>query len=396
MLLTKEVEMTWTHANKKYFIERGYRFTYYKDKFMCKVEDLKNSSEKKISYICDYCDDEYETSYKNYKKGKLSVIQKDACPHCAVKKSHEIRDKKGNKTIATSSYNKEKQIIFLSKLHKSLSDKNYLLLPYVYTEAKQKMMYICKEHKNLGIQIADAFNLSKETQQCKGCIYDHASKTRGFDFDDAKSIIEESGQNKLLSTTYTRANDRNLSISCALCGKPYTTSLQKYQSNHQTICPFCRKKISFGENSAHWKGGVSSLNSFLRRSIRQWKINFLKAADYKCDISNKHGYLEVHHLYKNFKDIVSETLMLTHLDLRENISEYSQNELKLLAKTCLDLHYKYGLGVCILREYHLDFHTFYGHFNNTPEQYFDFKKEKQLELSQESQNDDSLLLCSNE
>jgi hypothetical protein len=104
----------------------------------------------------------------------------------------------------------------------------------------------------------------------------------------------------------------------------------------------------------------------------------------------------VHHLYKNFKDIVSETLMLTHLDLRENISEYSQNELKLLAKTCLDLHYKYGLGVCILREYHLDFHTFYGHFNNTPEQYFDFKKEKQLELSQESQNDDSLLLCSNE
>lgn len=396
MLLTKEVEMTWTHANKKYFIEKGYHFTNYKDKFMCKVEDLKNSSEKKISYICDYCDEEYETSYKNYKKGRLSVIQKDACPHCTARKAHEVRKLNGTESIIGNKYNKKKQMNFILKLHKSVFNKNYLLLPYVYTDAKQKMMYVCQKHKNLGIQIAEAFNLSEETQQCKGCIYDHAHKTRGFDFNDAKSIIEESGQNKLLSTIYTRANDRNLSISCALCGKPYTTSLQKYQSNHQTICPSCRKKISFGENSAHWKGGVSSLNSFLRRSVRQWKTNSLKAADYKCDISNKYGYLEVHHLYKNFKDIVSETLMLTHLDLRENISEYSQNELKLLAKTCLDLHYKYGLGVCILREYHLDFHTFYGHFNNTPEQYFDFKKEKQLELSQESQNDDSLLLCSNE
>lgn len=44
MLLTKEVEITWTHANKKYFVERGYRFTYYKDKFMCKVEDLKKKN----------------------------------------------------------------------------------------------------------------------------------------------------------------------------------------------------------------------------------------------------------------------------------------------------------------------------------------------------------------
>ncbi len=40
--------------------------------------------------------------------------------------------------------------------------------------------------------------------------------------------------------------------------------------------------------------------------------------------------------------------------------------------------------------------NFMGHFNNTPEQYFLFKKEKQAELFQENQNIDSLLLCSNE
>ena len=190
-------------------------------------------------------------------------------------------------------------------------------------------------------------------------------------------MIEKDGKNKLLSNNYTKANDHNLSISCALCGEPYTTSLQKFKDRNQIICPSCRKKISFGENAAHWKGGISSLNSFLRTSINRWKQDSLKNSNYLCDISMKHGYFEIHHLYKNFKDIVEETLNLTNLDIRKNIGEYSQEELKLLSDTCINLHYKYGLGVCILQKYHLEFHDIYGHFNNTSEQYFEFKKIKQ-------------------
>ena len=395
MLLTKEVEMTWTHANKRYFIEKGYCFTKYNDKFMCRIEDLNDTSEKKILYICDYCGEENQTSYKHYKRGKLQV-DKDDCPHCAVRKAHEIRKITGKTTMAKSRYNTLKQENFILKLHKSVYDKNYMLLPYVYTNAKQKMMYVCKKHYNLVVQVATAFNLSNEPHQCKGCIYDNAKEVQGFNFDDAKYIIEKSGENKLLSTVYTHANDRNLSISCSLCGNPYTTSLQKYQDRHQIICPSCRKKISFGKNSAHWKGGRSSLNSFLRASLKEWKSDSLKAANYQCDITHKNGYLEVHHLYKNFRDVVSETLEVTHLDLRDNVGKYSQEELKLLSETCVNLHYKYGLGVCLLREYHLEFHEFYGHFSNTPEQYFLFKKEKQSELFQENQCFDSLLLCSNE
>ena len=396
MLLTKEVEMTWTHANKKYFIEKGYNFTKYYDSFMCKVDDLNKSSEKIIEYTCDYCGIHDTKSYKNYNRGKQFDVDKDACSHCAAKKSHEIRRKNGKEKIRESSHNITKKELFIEKLHKKAIEKSYVLLPYVYKNANQKMMYICNKHPQLGIQNATAFNISEDKCQCRGCIYDNASKARIFDIDTVRNIIEKNGKNKLLSNHYTNANERDLSITCALCNNPYTTSLQKFQERNQIICPSCRKKISFGENAAHWKGGISSLNSFLRCSIKPWIHDSLENSHYKCDISKKHGYLEVHHLHKNFKDIVDETLKITNLDIRKGIGEYTQDELGLLSNTCLSLHYEYGLGVCILREYHLEFHDFYGRFNNTPEQYYEFKKEIQSELFNDDQSTDSLLLCANE
>ena len=55
-----------------------------------------------------------KTSYKHYKRGKLQV-DKDACPHCAVRKAHEIRKITGKTTMAKSRYNKLKQENFILK-----------------------------------------------------------------------------------------------------------------------------------------------------------------------------------------------------------------------------------------------------------------------------------------
>ena len=41
-LLTKEVEMKWNPRNYKYFIEKGYQFTKWKDTFLVKIEDLNH------------------------------------------------------------------------------------------------------------------------------------------------------------------------------------------------------------------------------------------------------------------------------------------------------------------------------------------------------------------
>ena len=97
MLITKDVEMTWTHANKKYFIEKGYNFTKYGDIFLCDVNDLSNSSCKNVECECDYCHKIFTKKYLKYLNGK-NAYNKDACSSCAAKKSHDVMlDKYGDK-----------------------------------------------------------------------------------------------------------------------------------------------------------------------------------------------------------------------------------------------------------------------------------------------------------
>ena len=95
-LITKEVLISWHHANKKYYEEKGYPFTKYGDEFLVKVEVLPNSSHYVVNIKCDGCKNELKPIewkvYKNY-------VHEDGnyyCNKCAIK----IRDE-NNKTKST-------------------------------------------------------------------------------------------------------------------------------------------------------------------------------------------------------------------------------------------------------------------------------------------------------
>ena len=78
-LLTKEVEMKWNPRNYKYFIEKGYQFTKWKDTFLVKIEDLKYGSQAKVDVECDCCSKEIKNiSWQNY----LKYIHKDKKYYC--------------------------------------------------------------------------------------------------------------------------------------------------------------------------------------------------------------------------------------------------------------------------------------------------------------------------
>lgn len=137
-------------------------------------------------------------------------------------------------------------------------------------------------------------------------------------------------------------------------------------------CDICGIEKRKGENNPSWNGGISSLQNYLRKSINPWKRDSFINSNFTCDISGMNKNLIIHHKY-GFNLIVKETLQQTNLPLYRNINKYSQDELSLLSKTCLELHYKHGLGVCLNDKIHKNFHKLYGNKNNTPEQYEEFK-----------------------
>lgn len=48
MVLTKELDIKWAPSSKKYYEEKGYKFTKLGDTFTVKVEDLSRSSHHKV------------------------------------------------------------------------------------------------------------------------------------------------------------------------------------------------------------------------------------------------------------------------------------------------------------------------------------------------------------
>lgn len=102
-----------------------------------------------------------------------------------------------------------------------------------------------------------------------------------------------------------------------------------------------------GENSPVWKGGINDPRwDRLKKEYRDWRFSIFKIYNFSCDICGNNDYVEAHHLY-NYKDYP-------------------------------DLRYEKGNGVCLCQPCHIDFHRKYGKKNNTPEQYFEYKKSVQI------------------
>lgn len=127
----------------------------------------------------------------------------------------------------------------------------------------------------------------------------------------------------------------------------------------------------FGELNPNYRGGITSLYSEMRRNITQWKIDSAKQCNFVCIVTGKR-FDHIHHLY-SFNKIAQETLNeLGISDVYDDISLYSKEELKTIIDKCLEIHYRYPLGVCLNKNIHMDFHLEYGRYDNTPEQFYEF------------------------
>lgn len=129
-----------------------------------------------------------------------------------------------------------------------------------------------------------------------------------------------------------------------------------------------------GEKAWNWKGGVSPLHPYLRDKISEWKLDSLRKYDFKCAFTGTNDRtLQVHHVNKNFSEIIQETFSNLKLKINPSMENYSEEERISIEEEFKRLHYYYGLGVPLTAEIHRLFHSLYSNRNNTPEQFDEFK-----------------------
>lgn len=137
-------------------------------------------------------------------------------------------------------------------------------------------------------------------------------------------------------------------------------------------CKYCTIESMSGENHSNWQGGISELNNHLRYLLNDWRLESLKKYDFRCILTNiNDSNLEVHHL-KSFNTIVKDVLHNLNLPIRNQVCNYSEEEINSIDKEFL-LQHKKLLGVPLREDLHMLFHQQYGYGDNTPKQFENFK-----------------------
>lgn len=243
-----------------------------------------------------------------------------------------------------------------------------------YIGIKDKLKFKCLIHNK-------EFNMNWDNFQngngCPVCGIESRSSKLVLSIETIKQRIIDMGRDKeveLVSTEYVNANEK-LIFKCLIHNKEFPMSWSNFSGNHG--CPTCGIKKQSGENNWNWKGGISNLYEYLRTHILYWKIDSFKKYGGKCDITGYKKDCIIHHLHP-FNEIIKEAMEALNLPIYKEVNQYKEEELKSIEDLCLELHYKYGLGVCLNEDVHKEFHSIYGVKNNTKEQYYEFKTNKHI------------------
>lgn len=116
-----------------------------------------------------------------------------------------------------------------------------------------------------------------------------------------------------------------------------------------------------------------SLAKYIRGNIQQWKKDSMKECNYKCIFTGSKNF-QIHHLY-GVSNILNDIMTQNNFPIYDNFSDYSVHELDEILNAFIIEQNKYPLGVCIEKNIHILFHSLYGQYYNTPEQWYQFEKD---------------------
>lgn len=234
-----------------------------------------------------------------------------------------------------------------------------------YINIMTKIKVICPNRHEWD-SVPNAFKVGSRCKYCFGAVKYTLGEAKEIFIDNGFIPIFDNYKNNREKMPYICSKHKDYGIQyTALLGV-----LLGYES-----CAECKKINYSGENHPMWKGGLKEIKMYLRSCIiDSWIKPSLRLTNYRCAITNiNSNKIAVHHLNKNFNEILLEVFKITSLEVKRKTGDYTLEELLILRNTCIDLHEKYGLGIPILREIHVFFHRLYGFNNNNKEQFEEFQ-----------------------
>ena len=101
----------------------------------------------------------------------------------------------------------------------------------------------------------------------------------------------------------------------------------------------------------------------------------MKSCSYKCVITGSKDF-EIHHLY-GVSNIISDIMRMYPKYKNIRFDELTDIDLDFLTNKFIEYQSQYPLGECVRKDIHVLFHSLYGQYYNTPEQWYRFKTDYQ-------------------
>lgn len=142
------------------------------------------------------------------------------------------------------------------------------------------------------------------------------------------------------------------------------------------------KRLSLGLLRLKEESSYNDLSEYIRRNNSEWKTQSMVNCGYKCILTGDR-FDDIHHIY-GLNLILNETLDELGIEVKLNMDEYTEKELRDILDLFKIKQSKYPLGVCLSKNVHMLFHNQYGYGSNTEEQWdkfvIDFKDGKYNEF----------------
>jgi hypothetical protein len=310
------------------------------------IELLEYSGIKGLSEVkCLICNTKWSGYSKNIINGK------GYCPICnPIKRDAE-------------KFSLERVMFYLNESGCSLCDKT----PSMFVE-KVNIKYPCG-HINYS-----SITRLKQGHTCDQCRINNFYVNR-FTQDNLIKIATENNLNFIGFVDGYKTGSSLMSYSCHE-GHITTRSVKDFiKFPTCRNCGIIRRALANrGDGSSSWKGGISKIWVAARARLDPWTTQSLKACDYKCQITGRSDVqLDVHHL-TSFKIIAKEAMaefgIYDDCYYSKTYSDYGEEVLFRI----VDVNMKHGLGICLKKSIHIFYHKLYGHGNNTPEEFEEFKQ----------------------